>query len=118
MTLNDPGAFLFLCGVLVLLSSGWLRSWRRVIFLAASLTYVVMLYTCRANPGWLVFLGALIAVHYLTLRAMLRLRSPAARSALFYTWFAGAILTFLVVKRYDWVTGLFLPAADRWLSKP
>ena len=63
------------------------------------------------------FLGGTVAVHYLALRAMLRIRGRAGRTALYYAWFVAAVLGFLVVRKYTWLTHLFLPGAERLLDR-
>ena len=122
MAFNHPIVFLFLCGVIVLLSVEWLRPVRRQMFLIASLGFVGLFYFAagtgtKANPGWLAFLTAFIAVHYLVLQVMLRLRSATIRSAVYYGWLVGIIITFLVVKQYTWLTAWFLPGAERLLQQ-
>lgn len=120
MALNRPIAFLFLCGVLTLLSLDWLRPLRRAMFLLCSLAFVAMFYFAggeEANPGWLVFLAAFIAVHYLVVQAMLQISSAPIRSLVYYAWFLGAIATFLVVKEYTWLTAWLLPGAGHVLEQ-
>ncbi len=122
MTFNHPIVFLFLCGLIVLLSLDWLRPARRQIFLIASLGFVGLFYFAdgtdsKANPGWLAFLAGFIAVHYLALQVMLRLRSAALRSAVYWGWFLATIATFLVVKQYTWLTGWLLPGSERLLQQ-
>ncbi len=122
MAFNHPIVFIFFCGVIVLLSLPVLRPARRQIFLIASLGFVGLFYSATgtdsdANPGWLAFLAAFIAVHYLTLQIMLRLRSAWIVSAVYYGWFVAAILTFLVVKQYTWLTGWLLPGSERMLKQ-
>ena len=122
MAFNQPIVFLFLCGAIVLLSTGRLRVVRRQIFLIASLGFVALFYfaagtNSKANPGWLAFLAVFIAVHYLALQTMLRLRSATIRSAVYYGWFAATIASFLVVKQYDWLTAWLLPGSDQLLQR-
>ncbi len=122
MAFNHPIVFLFLWGVIVLLSLEWLRPLRRHIFLLASLGFVGLCYFAagpdtKANPGWLAFLAAFIVLHYLVLRVMLRLRSASARSTVYYAWFVGIIIIFLVVKQYTWLTAWLLPGSERLLQK-
>ena len=119
MAFNHPLVFLFLCGVIVFLSFESLRPLRRHIFLIASLGFVGLFYFAasgdtKANPGWLAFLTAFIAFHYIVLQVMLRLRSAGIRSAVYYGWFVSIIVTFLVVKQYAWLTAWLLPGSE-WL---
>ena len=100
----------------------WLQALRRQIFLLASLAFVGLFYFAamtgaKANPGWLVFLAACVAVHFLLLQVMLLMRWSALRSALYYLWLAGLILTFLVVKQYTWITAWILPGAEQLLAR-
>ena len=122
MAFNHPFVFAFLCGVVALLSLDPLRPLRRLIFLLASLMFVGMFYfaangDAKANPGWLVFLAAFIAVHYLVVQAMLRMPTGPVRSLVYYAWFLGTIMTFLIVKQYTWLTAWLLPGADQLLRQ-
>jgi D-alanyl-lipoteichoic acid acyltransferase DltB (MBOAT superfamily) len=120
MAFNQPTAFLFFCGVLLLLSFEFLRPLRRILFSAASVAFVGMSYfaaseNAKANPGWLIFLALFIAVHFLSLRVMLLLRQGSARTALYWGWFVGMMAVFLVVKQYLWLTVWIMPGAERLL---
>jgi D-alanyl-lipoteichoic acid acyltransferase DltB (MBOAT superfamily) len=122
MSFNHPAAFLFLCGILILFTFERLWRLRRIIFLLASLAFVVLFYSAasgdaKANPGWLAFLTAFVAVHYLVVQAMLRIRAAGIRSLVYYAWFLGMIATFLTVKQYTWLTSWMLPGAEESLHR-
>ena len=88
----------------------------------ASLAFVGMFYSAASddgpgNPGWLLFLAAFVAVHYLTVRAMLLIPQGLMRSLTYYAWFLAMVATFLVVKRYLWLTAWLLPGSDNLLQQ-
>ena len=104
MTFNSPLLFVFLCAVLAAMSLDRLRRGRQAIFLLASLAFVAVYY--KSSPRSAVLLAGALAVHYAVLRAMLATASDRLRRALYYAWFAAAVLAFVIVKQYGWLTGL------------
>src|SRR5437868_6247577 len=99
--------FLFMCAALIALSVRALAPWRTHIFLVLSLGFVGVQHRFAAPS--LAVLAIAVAIHYLTLRWMLRLPTGTPRASVFWAWLGLTLAGFVVVKHYDWLTDPFVP---------
>ena len=103
MSLLHPAMFLLLSAALILLSLERVGRWRGQVLLSLSLAFLALEY--EFDMASLGALAAMVGVHYLTVRCMLRTASPSARGWLFWLWFAPCLGVFAVLKHYQWLTG-------------
>ncbi len=104
MDFKDPLTYAFLSGSLVVLSFDTIRPLKRHLVLLLSLAFIALAYHLSLRS-----LGVLTCVvlgHYAALQVMLRCKTAAARAAVHYTWLVLAVVGFLVIKQYFWITDL------------
>jgi len=106
MALQHPLVFLLLSAALILLSlpsakrrlAGW--------FLVLSLAFVALQY--QSAPVSLLIPIASLFLQYPVLKLMLRVKARPYRVALHWGWLLLTLGGFVIVKRYVWITDLFV----------